>query len=225
MKKIYIFLIMNLLCFAILMTYSNATAINQQTKCIDENIGVIDIVGVQGKIGEAIWIPINLQGTPNLIHALGFEFIFDSTVLNFENFVRGNLTKSFDMFDINIDPLDNGRLIIAGFSSKNGIPKGSSGDLVWLKFTIINGATGECYPLGLQNLEDHLANITSSKGYVLIETDEKSIISGDSSNESSINTSFPANTNSTPSEEDDKNEGDSNNGSGCYITTITLYSN
>jgi len=124
---------------------------------------VLNIDEITGKMGEEIIVPIKMESAPNEVSAFGLEFKYSADVLEYSGFEKGNLVESFTMFDVN--PIEPGRVIVAGFSSENGISEGSIGDLVLLKFIVINGEDNHCYPLSLENTEDHLANLSSGEGY------------------------------------------------------------
>jgi hypothetical protein len=131
-------------------------------ECLEENSGVLDIEGIEGKIGEEILIPVRIQFAPQVIGSLGFEVTYDPDILEYLSSQQGNLVASFTMFNVN--PSGSGRLRAGGFSTGDGIPQGASGCVVLLKFKVKGGMEGECYPLELENLKDDLAGASPSQG-------------------------------------------------------------
>jgi hypothetical protein len=119
-------------------------------------------VGVQGKRGDEVRIPVRIQSALNAVYSLGLEITYDVGVLEYTGFERGDLVKNFDMFDVNIST--PGQLRIGGLSTSSGIQKKASGYLVWLKFKVIAGQEKECSSLEPIGLADDLADFTSSRG-------------------------------------------------------------
>ncbi|MEW6379777.1 MAG: FN3 associated domain-containing protein [bacterium] len=163
MKNFPVFLFGSLLClFSLVLVMADASG----QQCLEEDSGAVDIEGTQGTIGQEIQIPVRIQSAPDAVTSFGFEIIYDPNVLEYSNFERGDLTAHFDMFDVNHDPDNLGRLTVGGFcsSSQCGILQEANGCLVWLTFTVQGGQEDKYYPLHVEKLKDHIANFSSSGG-------------------------------------------------------------
>ncbi|MEW5804382.1 MAG: cohesin domain-containing protein [bacterium] len=136
--------------------------------CIEQDSGALDIEGARGRIGQEVKIPVRIQNAPNGVAALGFEVAYNTAVLKYTGFERGNLVTSFNMFDVNID--SPGKLKVGGFTIGSGVSKGASGYLVWLKFTVVGGQEKICYSLTLSNLTDEIANFPQTGGCFCIQS-------------------------------------------------------
>jgi len=132
-------------------------------KCTEADSGELDIVGVQGKTGDEVRIPIRIKSAPNEVTALGCKVTYDATVLEYSGFELGDLMKSFTIFGVN--PTSPGWLMLGGMTSDEGISKGTSGYLVYLKFIVQGGQggqEGECFPFQLEDMEDHIAHFSKT---------------------------------------------------------------
>jgi hypothetical protein len=143
---------------------------------VEDGSGALDIGGSKGRAdqtgqavsGQVVKIPLRMQSSPNEVAAFGLKVTYDPAILEYSGFEKGDLVKSFDIFGVN--PVGAGKLKVGGVYSDGSIPKGSSGDLVWLKFTVKAGQKGDCYPLRLESLEDHVANFSTSGGCFCIRS-------------------------------------------------------
>ncbi|MEW5803915.1 MAG: chitobiase/beta-hexosaminidase C-terminal domain-containing protein, partial [bacterium] len=131
---------------------------------VEDDSGALDIKGSTGRSGDEVRIPVRIQSAPHAITSLGFELIFDPTILEYMDYEQGELATSFTLFNVNPDPEDLNRIIVGGLSTGDGILKGASGDLVTFTFKIIGGEADTCYPLQFGNQQDDLANFSSSSG-------------------------------------------------------------
>jgi hypothetical protein len=132
---------------------------------VEDESGELNIQGTRVKAGQEIVIPVRIQSAPNDIHTVSFEVIYDPNSLKFlEDFDDGDLAGSSSRFEIN--PSAPGRIIVRGSTSEAGIPKGASGNLVWLKFETTGGqSAGQSYYfLRLENLEGDLASFSKTGG-------------------------------------------------------------
>ncbi|MCL6582619.1 MAG: chitobiase/beta-hexosaminidase C-terminal domain-containing protein [bacterium] len=127
--------------------------------CEEGDIGELDIEGRKGIIGDKVKIPVKVQVAGKKIFSLGFEVVYDPSVLNYTGYERGNLTADFDMFEVN--PLNPGRILTGGFSNKG---TDANGYLVWLNFEVVGGRENECYPLLLKNVNDDLSSLCRTDG-------------------------------------------------------------
>jgi len=130
--------------------------------CTEDDSGALDIENAKAKIGEEVQIPVRIQIAPNEVYSFGFEVTYDASVLEYIDLVPGDLAKSFETVEAYL--MEPGKLRIGGYTDKNNISQGASGDLVWLKFKVIDGQKNNCYPLQLANLEDHLADFSKTGG-------------------------------------------------------------
>jgi len=144
----------------------DSTSPNCFTSNIEENgSGTVDIAGTKGKIGATVQVPIRIQYAPNAIYSLGLEVTYNPNILEFSGFEkadRGDLTKDFSMFEVNVIGPD--RLRIGGYDAESGIAESATGELVRLRFTVIGGQQDICYPLDIEGLLDEISNFSSTGG-------------------------------------------------------------
>ncbi|MEW5802616.1 MAG: cohesin domain-containing protein [bacterium] len=139
--------------------------------CLQDDSGNLDIEEHEGRIGDEIVIPVRIQSAPDNVATLGFEVTYDANVLEYIDFYfeENNLATSLQFFDVNKIG-DSARLIIGGYTDEAGIIKDESGILVNLRFRVIGGEKGCCYPLQLENLKDNIARFTKTDGsFTIIE--------------------------------------------------------
>lgn len=132
---------------------------------------VINIDKQTGKAGDRISFTVSARDVSNTVNALGFEVLYDATVLQFQGFDAGSLTRGFTHFSAN--NTDFGTVRIGGFDAgKNQIPEGSSGTLVRLDFEVVEGK--DC-TLQIRNLMDDVKGWTVGDGYFsgISEQEEK----------------------------------------------------
>ncbi|MEW5800730.1 MAG: VWA domain-containing protein [bacterium] len=141
-------------------------------ECKEDDSGKLDIVGVEGKTGDEIKIPVRIQSAPAQVEAFGFELTYDADVLEYTGFERGSLVQAFPMFDVNT--VGPARLVVGGLTISDGIPKGASGYLVWLKFKVIAGQENsqekECFPLEIVDTTDDVVNFSATGGCFCLST-------------------------------------------------------
>ena len=135
-------------------------------KCTEADSGNLDIVGVSGRRGDEVRVAVRIQSAPNDVTALGCKVTYDATVLEYSGFDAGDLVKSFTLFSVNSS--SPGTLRIGGMASDKGILKGASGCLVYVKFIIRGGREGECFPLQLQDMKDHIAHFSQTGACVCV---------------------------------------------------------
>jgi len=124
--------------------------------------GVLGIKETKGRIGNNIQVPVSIQNSSNSVYSFGFEVTYDASVLEYIGIERGDLTESFETVEAYL--MDSGKLRIGGYTDEHNISHDASGNLVRLKFQIIGGQGNNCYPLQLDNLEDHIANFPKMGG-------------------------------------------------------------
>jgi hypothetical protein len=90
-----------------------------------------------GEIGQVVEVTIHVNAAPTAVKSLGFDVLYDSTVLQYAgSFTRGNMVSGFTFFSAN-EPVP-GRTRVAGFSVGDQIEVGHSGTLVTLQFQVLN---------------------------------------------------------------------------------------
>ena len=146
---------------------------SQQGACQEDTSGALDVVGAKAGPGDEVEIVVRFQNAPSAVYSFGFELTYDPEILEyqeeeFQNIQNGNdnrrgdLTASFSFFGA--IRVGYGLIRVAGFDH-SGIAKGASGTVAVLKFKVKEGGqNGQCYPLGLEGLEDDLSQFTVSGG-------------------------------------------------------------
>ncbi|MEW6382033.1 MAG: MopE-related protein [bacterium] len=132
------------------------------TGCVEQESGTLDIEGAQGSMGDEITVPVRIHSAPSAVYSFGFDVTYDPDILEFLSWERGDLVKSFKMFEVNT--VVPGRQRIGGLDTGSGMPKGASGYLVKLKFKVKGGQEQKCYPLTVDKLIDGFANFSSTGG-------------------------------------------------------------
>jgi len=140
----------------------------QPIECAEDESGNLNIPGTTGKVGQEVWIPVQIQSAPNAVNAFGFEVTYKPSILEYTGFFQpGDLVASFPMFEVN--SIGSGRLIVGG-ASIDAIPQGANGNVVLLKFMVKAGMEGSCYPLNLENLADNMAQFSATQGCFCIHS-------------------------------------------------------
>ncbi|MEW5801754.1 MAG: cohesin domain-containing protein [bacterium] len=85
-------------------------------------------------VGDEVTFTVLVHNAPNAVSAMGFEVIYDESILEYKGFVRGKLTQEFDMFDISHNQA--GTLRIGGVMALGDVPQGSSDEVADLVFVI-----------------------------------------------------------------------------------------
>jgi hypothetical protein len=132
--------------------------------CVEDDTGKLDIAGSSGGPGGTTAVRARIQGAPNAVGALGFEVVFDPTLMTYTGFERGALVQDFDFFDCTIPAGEDSIVRCGGFKSTGGIAAGASGDVVILDFDVMQCVQGDTYPLDLQELKDDIGSWSSSHG-------------------------------------------------------------
>ncbi|MEW5800942.1 MAG: cohesin domain-containing protein [bacterium] len=140
----------------------SATITVQPPECAEDNSGALNIEGAQGNLGDEIQIPVMIHAAPAEASALGFEVIYQPSVLEYSGFVKGDLVSSFVMFDVIL--VGSGRLRVGGLTTGESIPRGTSGCVVVLAFKVKGGVDNGCYAVKLENLRDDVTSFSSSQG-------------------------------------------------------------
>jgi len=83
--------------------------------------------------GQKITFVLFVDKAPNQVRAFGLDVDYNSKVLKYSNYKKGELVEKFDMFDAS--KLREGRLRVGGFEARNDlIMQGKSGELIRLNF-------------------------------------------------------------------------------------------
>ncbi|MCL6583859.1 MAG: DUF1566 domain-containing protein [bacterium] len=143
-------------------------------ECEEQTWGALDVVGVKGRPGDQVEIPVRIQNSPETVYSFGFELTYNPQVLEYAGYERGDLlATSFPIFEV--IELGSGRLRVAGFDPyyDRGLTKGTSGAVVVLKFKVkesVGQKEGECYPLRVEKPVDTIGQFTISGGCFCLET-------------------------------------------------------
>lgn len=96
----------------------------------------IEIDDQAGVPGDIVTFKVSIENAPADIRGMQFNIKFDSDILSFEEKEDGNLASNFDQFNVATDPTREGVLIVAGVLFGSGIPEGTTGDIVNLRFSV-----------------------------------------------------------------------------------------
>jgi hypothetical protein len=132
--------------------------------CVEDDTGSLDIAGSSGGPGGTTAVRARIQGAPNSVGALGFDVVFDPTLMTYMGFERGALVQDFDFFECTIPTGEDNIVRCGGFKATGGIASGASGDVVILDFDVMQCVQGDMYPLDLQELKDDISTWSSSHG-------------------------------------------------------------
>ncbi len=137
-------------------------ALNVSEFCEEDDSGVLDIAGISGGPGVTVTVPVKIQSATNLVNSLGFEVTYNTAILDYVGYSRGECVTNFDYFDVN--EKQNGLLVVGGFEAgPDVIPQGANCVVVYLEFEVLCDEPGTIYPLAeLQNLVDDLAGWPAS---------------------------------------------------------------
>ncbi|MCP4121472.1 MAG: hypothetical protein GY751_06930, partial [Bacteroidetes bacterium] len=132
---------------------------SQPTECIEDDSGSIDITGKAGPCGGKLTIPVRIQDAPATANSIGFDVAFDSGVLIYTGFARGELAEPFDFF--NVTEVSDGLVRCGGFKTEE-LAEGSEGNLLYLQFDV----SAKCHDskLELRELKDDISTWTASHG-------------------------------------------------------------
>lgn len=84
-------------------------------------------------------VPVYLENSETPVHAFSFRLITDDSVVSYTSYLSGTLTSDFDML-VAGEPVQ-GEIVVTGYDSEAGIPVGSSGTIVLLRFSVMTGYT------------------------------------------------------------------------------------
>lgn len=176
------------------VSFCKATISIQPIACVEDDSGMLDIPGTNGKIGQEVWIPVKMQISPKTFSIFSFEVPYNPSVLEYRGYERGNLVKDFPLFGVTL--IGSGKLIVEGMSGQgsplesaeissdilDGLkpaaavsairdreialdpPQEAVSDIVLLRFMVRAGMNSSCYPLKLENLTDDLAGFSATSG-------------------------------------------------------------
>jgi len=153
MKTISKVVFINMICLFILCAFM------RQSHC--ENLELSDNFA---SIHQTVVFELKLNDAPNIVSSMGIDISYDTTILSFQSYEKGELaTGRFDFFDVN-EP-EKGTIRIGGTisSSTNKIQVGESGTLVKLSFTVISTNTTS---LQLINLKDNVRDWSIKNGFL-----------------------------------------------------------
>ncbi|MBN1153341.1 hypothetical protein JXB12_00320, partial [candidate division KSB1 bacterium] len=116
--------------------------------------------------GESFSIEIRLSGSDGTISALGMDFHYPETIIQYDGHTfSGTLLEAWMFKDIS--QLSAGTIRIAGFTSSGAIDAGTTGTLVVLNFTVLNDASAEG-DLTLTGFTDNIAGATTSAAIIRV---------------------------------------------------------
>lgn len=93
-------------------------------------------------VGSEIICTVSINSAPNEVTSFGFEFLYDSAVLSYKSFAKGNLIQNRFAYFFNVNMQSPGQLKCGGAEDDNPLPLGSSGE--FLKLTFAVKAKGNC---------------------------------------------------------------------------------
>ena len=114
----------------------------------------IEINTLRDDNGKKITFVLAIDRASNQVRALGFDVVYDSKVLKYSGYTKGELVKKFDMFDAS--KLRDGLLRVGGFEAREDlIQAGKSGELVKLGFDVIGQGNSD---VKLVRLKDDISS-------------------------------------------------------------------
>jgi cohesin domain-containing protein len=87
-------------------------------------------------MGQTVTFTVSVNNAPNTVDAIGVDITFAPEVLRFDGFTSGPLVQNWDFFHASAPAA--GQIRLAGFTVRDIIAAGTSGDLVFLNFTVLN---------------------------------------------------------------------------------------
>jgi len=120
---------------------------------------------------EAVTFTISVSNILSELKNFGFNVAYDFSVLEFSSGCKGNLTGSAIFFDINPD--QEGILIIGWGNAFIPIPAGTSGEIVKLTFTIKKTANSE---LTILNLVDNFTGWDVTPGHLIVNCNDEALL-------------------------------------------------
>jgi hypothetical protein len=135
--------------------------------CVEgEGLDIEDDVPAPG--GSHPAIPIKILNAPDQVAALGFDVIYDPTVLEYEGYERGDLVMGWDFFDVSSP--ETGVVRVGGFEAgPDIISPGTTGLLVTLRFHAlwVNPTPDDRSDLFILNQKDDVAGWSACPGNVV----------------------------------------------------------
>ena len=131
LKPVYYSLILTLLLFSgvINKAWSQGSGINPG----------ISIDTLSDNKNKSLTIVISAKNAPNQVRSCGLDINYDSAVLSYTDYNKGELTEKFTMFEAR--KIKDGHIRAGGFmAGKDLIRKGDSGKLVILHFKMLKKA-------------------------------------------------------------------------------------
>ncbi|MEW5803265.1 MAG: hypothetical protein AB1847_14305 [bacterium] len=125
--------------------------ITPQPSPLSERGIFIPFTEIKGRVGQEIRVPIKIQNMPIEIHFLILYIIYDKNAFEFTGLEKSELTESLDVKggddrDTIFSDLNQLQIVMIDIGEQGqGIPKGASGDLAWMKFKIKTEEEGRCY--------------------------------------------------------------------------------
>ncbi len=131
--------------------------------CISTHAVSASVIRIDRKsagTGETVSFTVSAADVSDTVQALGFEVVYDATVLQFRGFSPGSLTQKFTHFSAN--NTDFGTVRIGGFDAgENPIQQGSSGVLLRMDFEV---ADAKNCALQIRNLLDDVKGWSAGDG-------------------------------------------------------------
>jgi len=116
-----------------------------------------------GATVDTVDVDVRVEGSPQAIDAAGVDIAFNSTLLGYAGYRRGDLTQAWPFFDAVL----NGNAVRVGGFTSTAVPAGTSGVFVTLRFVptaaFSNGASS---PLCTQLLVDDFAPLEPMCGAI-----------------------------------------------------------
>lgn len=131
--------------------------------CISTHAVSASVIRIDSKSaapGETVTFTVSAADVTDAVQALGFEVVYDATVLQFRGFSPGSLTQKFTHFSAS--NTDFGTVRIGGFDAgENTIQQGASGVLLRMDFEV---AEGKDCALQIRNLLDDVKGWSAGDG-------------------------------------------------------------
>ncbi len=145
-------------------------------------------------------IPILLDNAPNRVDAFGFDVLFDDRWFTYKGCKPGDLTKDWDFFDCN--DIEEDIVRVGGFTTKNKITKGATGEVVILEFEVIECQPGDSTKLIPFNPVDNIGGWSACPGEAYYGCAHDGIAMNDQCSMKSDTITFTVSVNSAPNEVD-----------------------
>ncbi|ACL04941.1 hypothetical protein Dalk_3251 [Desulfatibacillum aliphaticivorans] len=139
--------------------------ISPEDGCVEDDEGVLDVIGQSYCTGGTVDVPIRIRGALNNVSAMGFEVAFDPEILQFDSVITGVLgmesgvLDQFTYWDANLAA--EGVVRIGAYDTTPGVAIDYEGILAYVRFTPIAAQETQ---VSLQNLVDDIATWDASPG-------------------------------------------------------------